>query len=135
MRRRPDINELDWLLIGLMAWWGFWLIVPFSAVSDSRSYQPIFDLAPQPVWAVLMVTVAVAKVYSIWRCRWKLRMGTFFLMNGWWVFISASVFVANPASPGWGMIGIVAVISVVRNMQIAAMRNLVEQSCDYWIRR
>ncbi len=135
MRYRPDVTATDVLLISLLAWWGFWLIVPFSQVEGVQAYRPLFDLAPQQVWAGLMVLVSVAKVYSILRCRWWLRMSTLFLMNAWWVFVSASVFVANPASPGWGMIGILALVSIYRNMQVAAMRNLVEESCDYRIRR
>lgn len=130
IRRRQDVNELDVLLISLMAWWGFWLVVPFSEVEQTRTYQLLFETAPRWAWALGMISVSVVKVWAILACRWWVRMAVFFLMNAWWVFVSAMVFVISPASPGWGMIGIVAIVSIWRNLQIAAMRPLVERSCD-----
>lgn len=125
---RHDITELDILLILLMAWWGMWMLIP-TGVEDNRTYHLMFDIASSWWWGLLTVVLVTVKSISIYRCLWKLRMATLVLFTTWWAFIAAMVYVVSPNSPGWGMIAVVALISMWRSIQIATLGDTYADNC------
>ena len=129
LQLRHDISELDILLIVLMSWWGVWMFVPWTKIDQVEIYQPMFDLAPRIIWATATVVIVLLKLTAIRCCLWRLRMATLILFTTWWAFIASMYYLIAPNTPGWGMVALVALVSLWRSIQIATMGDSYTDNC------
>lgn len=129
LQLRGDISEIDILLIILMSWWGMWMLVPWTKIDHLQTYEPMFALAPRIVWAIITITIVLAKLIAIRCCLWRLRMATLILFTTWWAFIASMYYLIAPNTPGWGMVALVALVSLWRSIQIATMGDSYKDNC------
>ena len=127
---RPDVNAIDVLLVLLMSWWAAWMLIPTSSIIESPSYDALWNIANNYVWGIALLALCACKVYAVLSCRWILRLALLGLQVMWWALVSAVAFSVNPNSPGWGLLGIVALTACWRAIQVAATGDALNGACE-----
>lgn len=108
---RLKFRAIETTLMAISFYWGVILFLPLDTFSVSAAYHPMNNLAPEIVWATLMLIVSWMHCLGmLLDCR-KIRRVGLMLAAGQWYFISTMLLLGSPADTAWGTYYVIATLS------------------------
>lgn len=92
-------GKLECLLLVINLSWGLWMLAPWW---DSVHQVPGFRFMafwPDSAWGGMMTTLGVLHLISWLHAHWRMRRKTLLVLMGFWVVLTWSVVISNPAAP------------------------------------
>lgn len=98
--------------------WGLWLVLPYKTFVSSISFREMMKVAPEQVWGVAIMAIALLHLGAIVRGNlWQRRIFCY-ITAGLWVYLTVLFFLSNPGSTAVPIYGMTALFSLWTAMHL-----------------
>lgn len=109
--RHARFRAIELTLMGISLFWGVVLVAPTDTFQASTAYNSMDQLAPESVWAGMMVVVAMFHFFGMLKNDNLVRKTGLILAAGQWYFISTMMALDASETTGWGVYFIIGVLA------------------------
>ncbi len=117
---RRGFTAFDALMIPFhLLYAGIMLATPTVDLKASRVFGELNEIAPINIWATLLIVLAVIVTAGIVSARWHVARIGYVFIAGWWFSITALVYLATPTLLSPAVYGLIGVVCLYRQAEIA----------------
>lgn len=116
----------EWLEVHLAALeitWGFWLLLPFDALSRGAAYKSLGDMMPESIWGMIFLTMGTLQMYAIWQeNRIRVRSSITLLAIFMWTMVAFMSFYGNPRSTAGVTMTVFTISNTLVYLRLSALQ-------------
>lgn len=102
LKRIKNFLAVEVATTSIAIWWGIILILPYDTFSEAVAYGAMSTLAPEFVWALVLLLIGFLQLYGIVRDHYSFKRFTLLFATGVWIFIATMFALGSPFNTATG---------------------------------